>query len=87
MCKNHVPSQTNPANHYKAVCRALVAESIELTTFLETVSSNRTVSRNVRVCVVALLLRCNLFTQFLTDVQCVFVLLFWVGYQTSAAFI
>ena len=29
------------------------------------------------VCVVALLLRCNLFTQFLTDVQCVFVLLFF----------
>lgn len=43
-CCQHLPASTNASTHYKAVCRALVTESIELTTFLETISTNRAVS-------------------------------------------
>ena len=45
-CCEHLPQKTTSAeSHYKAVCRALVTESIELTTFLESISSNKAVSQ------------------------------------------
>ena len=45
-CCKHLPASANASTHYKAVCRALVTESIELTTFLETISTNKAVSFN-----------------------------------------
>ncbi|XP_055953265.1 protein spire homolog 1-like [Argiope bruennichi] len=41
LCANHLPCPEDADCHYKAVCRALVAEILELTTFLENIS-NRT---------------------------------------------
>ena len=40
---DHLPPPLEGANHYKAVCRALVAEAIELTDFLEKMSTAREV--------------------------------------------
>ncbi|XP_076325177.1 protein spire homolog 1-like isoform X2 [Tachypleus tridentatus] len=38
MCASHLPCPTQADSHYKAVCRALVAEALELSSFLEKVS-------------------------------------------------
>jgi hypothetical protein len=35
---------TEATVHYKAVCRAIVAESVELTSFLEKISTEKEVS-------------------------------------------
>lgn len=44
MCADHVENSVDAANHYKAVCRALVAEAVELSTFLEKIYDEREVS-------------------------------------------
>nr|XP_042908882.1 protein spire isoform X2 [Parasteatoda tepidariorum] len=41
LCANHLSCPEQADSHYRAVCRALVAEVLELTTFLENIS-NRT---------------------------------------------
>ncbi|XP_022254835.1 protein spire homolog 1-like [Limulus polyphemus] len=38
MCASHLPCPAQADTHYKAVCRALVAEALELSSFLEKVS-------------------------------------------------
>lgn len=39
LCTSHLPSQSDAADHYQAVCRALYAETKELRTFLEKIKS------------------------------------------------
>uniref|UniRef100_A0A8C4HGP4 Spire-type actin nucleation factor 1a n=1 Tax=Dicentrarchus labrax TaxID=13489 RepID=A0A8C4HGP4_DICLA len=39
LCSSHLPSPSDAPNHYKAVCRALYAETRELRTFLEKIKS------------------------------------------------
>ncbi|XP_065281294.1 protein spire homolog 1 isoform X5 [Dermacentor albipictus] len=39
MCASHLQNPTQADLHYKAVCRALVAEAVELSTFLQKISS------------------------------------------------
>ncbi|KAM6899764.1 protein spire homolog 1 isoform 1-T1 [Xenentodon cancila] len=39
ICSSHLPSPSDAPNHYRAVCRALYAESRELRTFLEKIKS------------------------------------------------
>ncbi|XP_049525853.1 protein spire homolog 1 isoform X1 [Dermacentor silvarum] len=39
MCASHLQTPTQADLHYKAVCRALVAEAVELSTFLQKISS------------------------------------------------
>ncbi|PRD36711.1 UNVERIFIED_CONTAM: spire-like protein 1 [Trichonephila clavipes] len=41
LCANHLSCPEQADCHYKAVCRALVAEILELTTFLENISNRR----------------------------------------------
>jgi hypothetical protein len=43
MCGARVDSTEEAAVHYKAVCRALVAEAIDLTSFLEKINNEREV--------------------------------------------
>jgi Kinase non-catalytic C-lobe domain len=43
VCGARVESTEEAAAHYKAVCRALVAEAIDLTTFLEKMNNEREV--------------------------------------------
>ncbi|KAI1285156.1 Protein spire -like protein 2 [Halotydeus destructor] len=38
ICSEHLASSDHSENHYRAVCRALVAEALELTTFLSQIS-------------------------------------------------
>ena len=37
-CSNHLSSGRESESHFRAVCRALVSEAVELSTFLEKVS-------------------------------------------------
>ncbi|KAM6149172.1 protein spire homolog 1 isoform 2-T2 [Erethizon dorsatum] len=39
MCAAHLPAESEAANHYQAVCRALFAETMELHTFLTKIKS------------------------------------------------
>uniref|UniRef100_A0A8L0DTJ6 Spire-type actin nucleation factor 1a n=1 Tax=Oncorhynchus mykiss TaxID=8022 RepID=A0A8L0DTJ6_ONCMY len=39
LCTSHLPSPSDAPNHYQAVCRALYAETRELSTFLEKIRS------------------------------------------------
>ncbi|XP_034400842.1 protein spire homolog 1 isoform X2 [Cyclopterus lumpus] len=39
LCSSHLPSTSNAASHYQAVCRALYAETRELNTFLEKIKN------------------------------------------------
>ncbi|XP_061598478.1 protein spire homolog 1 isoform X2 [Cololabis saira] len=39
ICSSHLPSPSDAPNHYRAVCRALYAESRELRTFLEKIKN------------------------------------------------
>ncbi|XP_053719460.1 protein spire homolog 1 isoform X1 [Synchiropus splendidus] len=39
LCSSHLINPSDASNHYQAVCRALFAESLELRTFLENISS------------------------------------------------
>lgn len=41
ICEQHLSNEINPANHYRAVCRALVAEAQELCSFLEQISCGK----------------------------------------------
>ncbi|XP_058033002.1 protein spire homolog 1 isoform X2 [Ahaetulla prasina] len=41
LCATHLPTQSDAANHYQAVCRALFAETMELYTFLARIKSAR----------------------------------------------
>ncbi|XP_044282515.1 protein spire homolog 1 isoform X2 [Varanus komodoensis] len=41
LCAAHLPTQSDAANHYQAVCRALFAETMELYTFLARIKSAR----------------------------------------------
>lgn len=40
VCSDHLQPPLEGASHYKAVCRALVAEAVELATFLEKMASS-----------------------------------------------
>lgn len=44
LCTSHLPSQSDAADHYQAVCRALYAETKELRTFLEKIKSAKEVT-------------------------------------------
>ena len=44
MCTSHLASPLEATAHYKAVCRAIVAEAQELSSFLEKISQDRSVS-------------------------------------------
>ena len=44
ICADHVENSVDAANHYKAVCRALVAEAVELSTFLDRIYDEREAS-------------------------------------------
>ncbi|KAG8187798.1 hypothetical protein JTE90_025836 [Oedothorax gibbosus] len=46
LCASHLPVPEQADGHYKAVCRALVAEVLELTSFLENISSNTQILRS-----------------------------------------
>lgn len=47
-CGKHVP---HPAEaHYRAVCRALVAEALELSSFLDKVSEGKVKTETVSAC-------------------------------------
>jgi hypothetical protein len=39
-CEEHLSLGSEAESHYKAVCRALVSESLELTSFMEKIKSN-----------------------------------------------
>ncbi|KAM9308333.1 protein spire homolog 1 [Gastrophryne carolinensis] len=39
LCSSHLPTPSEAANHYQAVCRALYAETMELNTFLTKIKS------------------------------------------------
>ncbi|OWF34786.1 protein spire homolog 1-like isoform X2 [Mizuhopecten yessoensis] len=41
ICEQHLSNEVNPGNHYRAVCRALVAEAQELCSFLEQISTGK----------------------------------------------
>ena len=43
MCVKHVSDQDNAGQHYKAVCRALVTEAKQLTTFLDNIARGQEV--------------------------------------------
>lgn len=43
MCQSHCQVSTDIAGHYKAVCRAVFAEAMELSTFLEKISADKVV--------------------------------------------
>ena len=43
MCVKHVSDQDNAGQHYKAVCRALVTEAKQLTTFLDNITRGQEV--------------------------------------------
>ena len=38
-CERHLSEGSEAESHYKAVCRALVSESLELTSFMEKIKS------------------------------------------------
>lgn len=44
MCVSRLASQESADQHYKAVCRALVAETLELSTFLDQISKGTKVN-------------------------------------------
>ncbi|XP_071447696.1 protein spire isoform X2 [Hetaerina americana] len=48
-CTAHVPSPSQAEAHYRAVCRALVAEALELASFLETISKGTKALRSSAV--------------------------------------
>ncbi|RWS12147.1 hypothetical protein B4U79_07547 [Dinothrombium tinctorium] len=52
MCISHLSCPEQADNHYKAVCRALVAETLELSTFLEKISKGTKELRKSSVVVV-----------------------------------
>lgn len=41
LCSQHLSNEQNVGQHYKAVCKALVAEAEELLTFLNRISSGK----------------------------------------------
>ena len=43
MCVRHVSDQDNAGQHYKAVCRALVTEAKQLTSFLDNITRGQEV--------------------------------------------
>uniref|UniRef100_A0A8K9V3C6 Spire-type actin nucleation factor 1a n=1 Tax=Oncorhynchus mykiss TaxID=8022 RepID=A0A8K9V3C6_ONCMY len=47
LCTSHLPSPSDAPNHYQAVCRALYAETRELSTFLEKIRSAKEVRGEV----------------------------------------
>ncbi|XP_046386776.1 protein spire isoform X2 [Ischnura elegans] len=48
-CTAHVPAPSQAEAHYRAVCRALVAEALELASFLETISKGTKALRSSSV--------------------------------------
>ncbi len=40
LCANHLSVHSEADNHFRAVCRALVSEALELSTFLEKAKSH-----------------------------------------------
>ena len=44
VCVAHLPAPGDAASHYKAVCRALVTEALELISFLDKISKEKEVS-------------------------------------------
>lgn len=43
MCAKHLSNSQDAEHHYRAVCRALLAEALELVTFLDKVSAGQKV--------------------------------------------
>ncbi|XP_010637304.2 protein spire homolog 1 [Fukomys damarensis] len=48
MCAAHLPAESEAANHYQAVCRALFAETMELHTFLTKIKSAKENLRKIQ---------------------------------------
>ena len=41
LCRLHLATKAEAESHYRAVCRALVAEALEISTFMEKMGNNR----------------------------------------------
>ena len=50
MCVSRLSSRESADSHYKAVCRALIAETLELSTFLDQIAKGTKVSCLILTC-------------------------------------